>query len=396
MTRFVGTTSRGLRAPIIREGDDLKKIVVDTLLGAIDAGEFEIGTKDVLAVTESIVARAQANYATTADIAQDVKNKLGGETVGVVFPILSRNRFAICLRGIAKGAKKIVLMLSYPSDEVGNHILDIDKLDEKGINPYSDVLTQAEFEGLFGKSCHTFTAVDYVNYYRGIIEEEGAEAEIIFSNNPRTIVKYTDKVLCCDIHTRARTKRLIKEAGATVVLGMDDIMTESVNGSGYNPDYGLLGSNKATEDKVKLFPVNCQEFVDGVQTEIKARTGKTVEVMVYGDGAFKDPVGKIWELADPVVSPGYTRGLEGQPNELKLKYLADNDFADLNGDELKAAIEDAIKTKDANLVGQMVTEGTTPRRLTDLLGSLCDLTSGSGDKGTPIIYIQGYFDNYTH
>lgn len=396
MTRFVGTTSRGLRAPIIREGDDLKKIVVDTLLGAVDAGEFEIGTKDVLAVTESIVARAQANYATTEDIAQDVKAKLGGETVGVVFPILSRNRFAICLRGIAKGAKKIVLMLSYPSDEVGNHILDIDKLDEKGINPYSDVLTQAEFEGLFGKSCHTFTAVDYVNYYKGLIEEEGAEAEIIFSNNPRTIVEYTDKVLCCDIHTRARTKRLIKEAGATVVLGMDDIMTESVNGSGYNSDYGLLGSNKATEDKVKLFPVNCQEFVDGVQAEIKERTGKTVEVMVYGDGAFKDPVGKIWELADPVVSPGYTKGLEGQPNELKLKYLADNDFADLNGDELKAAIEDAIKTKDANLVGQMVTEGTTPRRLTDLLGSLCDLTSGSGDKGTPIIYIQGYFDNYTH
>ena len=396
MTRFVGTTSRGLRAPIIREGDDLKKIVVDTLLGAVDAGEFEIGTKDVLAVTESIVARAQANYATTADIAQDVKAKLGGETVGVVFPILSRNRFAICLRGIAKGAKKIVLMLSYPSDEVGNHILDIDKLDEKGINPYSDVLTQAEFEGLFGKSCHTFTAVDYVNYYKGLIEEEGAEAEIIFSNNPRTIVEYTDKVLCCDIHTRARTKRLVKEAGASVVLGMDDILTESVNGSGYNSDYGLLGSNKATEDKVKLFPVNCKEFVDGVQDEIKARTGKTVEVMVYGDGAFKDPVGKIWELADPVVSPGYTKGLEGQPNELKLKYLADNDFAELNGDELKTAIEDAIKTKDANLVGQMVTEGTTPRRLTDLLGSLCDLTSGSGDKGTPIIYIQGYFDNYTH
>ncbi len=396
MTRFVGTTSRGLRAPIIREGDDLKKIVVDTLLAAVDAGEFEIGTKDVLAVTESIVARAQANYASTADIAQDVKAKLGGETVGVVFPILSRNRFAICLRGIAKGAKKIVLMLSYPSDEVGNHLLDIDKLDEKGINPYSDVLTQDEFEKLFGKSCHTFTAVDYVNYYKSLIEEEGAEAEIVFSNNPRTIVKYADKVLCCDIHTRARTKRLIKEAGASVVLGMDDILTESVNGSGYNPDYGLLGSNKATEDKVKLFPVNCQEFVEGVQADIKDRTGKTVEVMVYGDGAFKDPVGKIWELADPVVSPGYTKGLEGQPNELKLKYLADNDFADLNGDELKAAIEDAIKTKDANLVGQMVTEGTTPRRLTDLLGSLCDLTSGSGDKGTPIIYIQGYFDNYTH
>ena len=395
MTRFVGTTSRGLRAPIIREGDDLKKIVVDTLLGAVDAGEFEIGTKDVLAVTESIVARAQANYATTEDIAQDVKAKLGGETVGVVFPILSRNRFAICLRGIAKGAKKIVLMLSYPSDEVGNHILDIDKLDEKGINPYSDVLTQTEFEGLFGKSCHTFTAVDYVNYYKGLIEEEGAEAEIIFSNNPRTVVEYTDKVLCCDIHTRARTKRLIKEAGATVVLGMDDIMTESVNGSGYNSDYGLLGSNKATEDKVKLFPVNCQEFVDGVQAEIKARTGKTVEVMVYGDGAFKDPVGKIWELADPVVSPAYTSGLEGQPNEVKLKYLADNDFADLSGDALKEAISDYIRHKDSDLTGQMVSQGTTPRRLTDLIGSLCDLTSGSGDKGTPIVLVQGYFDNYT-
>ena len=397
MTRFVGTTSRGLRAPIIREGDDLKKIVVDTLLGAVDAGEFEIGTKDVLAVTESIVARAQANYATTEDIAQDVKAKLGGETVGVVFPILSRNRFAICLRGIAKGAKKIVLMLSYPSDEVGNHILDIDKLDEKGINPYSDVLTQTEFEGLFGKSCHTFTAVDYVNYYKGLIEEEGAEAEIIFSNNPRTVVEYTDKVLCCDIHTRARTKRLIKEAGATVVLGMDDIMTESVNGSGYNSDYGLLGSNKATEDKVKLFPVNCQEFVDGVQAEIKARTGKTVEVMVYGDGAFKDPAGKIWELADPVVSPGYTAGLIGTPNELKLKYLADHDFGDLTGEALQKAVAEKIRQKDASvsLVGNMVSEGTTPRNLTDLIGSLCDLTSGSGDKGTPIIYIQGYFDNYT-
>ena len=395
MTRYVGTISRGLRAPIIREGDDLKKIVADTLINAVDAGEFEIGEKDVLAVTESIVARAQANYVTTEDIASDVKNKLGGETIGVIFPILSRNRFAICLRGFAKGAKKVVLMLSYPSDEVGNHLLDIDKLDEKGVNPYSDVLTQQEFEDLFGKSCHTFTAVDYVNYYKGLIEEEGAEAEIIFSNNPRTIVKYTDKVLCCDIHTRARTKRLVKEAGASVVLGMDDIMTEPVNGSGCNPQYGLLGSNKATEGKVKLFPTGCQEFVDSVQEEIKARTGKTVEVMIYGDGAFKDPVGKIWELADPVVSPGYTKGLEGQPNELKLKYLADNDFADLSGDELKAAIEDAIKTKDANLVGQMVTEGTTPRRLTDLLGSLCDLTSGSGDKGTPIIYIQGYFDNYT-
>ena len=396
MTRFVGTTSRGLRAPIIREGDDLRKIVVDTLLGAVDAGEFEIGTKDVLAVTESIVARAQANYATTEDIAQDVKAKLGGETVGVVFPILSRNRFAICLRGIAKGAKKIVLMLSYPSDEVGNHILDIDKLDEKGINPYSDVLTQTEFEGLFGKSCHTFTAVDYVNYYKGLIEEEGAEAEIIFSNNPRTIVEYTDKVLCCDIHTRARTKRLIKEAGATVVLGMDDIMTESVNGSGYNSDYGLLGSNKATEDKVKLFPVNCQKFVDGVQAEIKARTGKTVEVMVYGDGAFKDPVGKIWELADPCVSPAFTEGLNGTPNELKLKYLADNDFSTLSGEALRDAISARIREKKDNLTGDMTSQGTTPRRLTDLIGSLCDLTSGSGDKGTPVVLVQGYFDNYTN
>ena len=396
MTRFVGTTSRGLRAPIIREGDDLKKIVVDTLLGAVDAGEFEIGTKDVLAVTESIVARAQANYATTEDIAQDVKAKLGGETVGVVFPILSRNRFAICLRGIAKGAKKIVLMLSYPSDEVGNHILDIDKLDEKGINPYSDVLTQTEFEGLFGKSCHTFTAVDYVNYYKGLIEEEGAEAEIIFSNNPRTVVEYTDKVLCCDIHTRARTKRLIKEAGATVVLGMDDIMTESVNGSGYNAEYGLLGSNKATETTIKLFPKNAQEVAEKIQKEIIARTGVKVEAMVYGDGAFKDPVGKIWELADPVVGAGYTDGLNGLPNELKLKYLADNDFADLNGDALADAIKNAIKAKEANLKGQMASEGTTPRRLTDLIGSLCDLTSGSGDKGTPIVLVQNYFNNYAN
>lgn len=395
MERRIGTISRGLRAPIIKEGDDLKKIVVDTLMSCIDNGDFEIGKKDVLAVTESILARSQANYATTEQLAEDVKNKLGGETVGVVFPILSRNRFAICLRGIAKGAKKVVLMLSYPSDEVGNHLLDLDLLDEKGVDPYKDVLTQEEFENIFGKTRHTFTDMDYVNYYKELIEEEGAEAQIIFANNPRKIVDYTDKVICADIHTRFRTKRLIKEAGGKTVLGMDDLMTSSVNGSGYNPDYGILGSNKATEDSIKLFPINCQEFVDEIQEEIKKRTGKTIEVMVYGDGAFKDPVGKIWELADPVVSPGFTEGLTGQPNELKLKYLADNDFADLKGDELKAAIEEAIREKDEDLVGQMVTEGTTPRRLTDLLGSLCDLTSGSGDKGTPFIYIQGYFDNYT-
>lgn len=395
MERRIGTISRGLRAPIIKEGDDLKKIVVDTLMSCVDNGDFEIGKKDVLAVTESILARSQANYATTEQLAEDVKNKLGGETVGVVFPILSRNRFAICLRGIAKGAKKIVLMLSYPSDEVGNHLLDLDLLDEKGVDPYKDVLTQEEFENIFGKSRHTFTDMDYVNYYKELIEEEGAEAQIIFANNPRKIVDYTDKVICADIHTRFRTKRLIKEAGGKTVLGMDDLMTSSVNGSGYNPDYGILGSNKATEDSIKLFPINCQEFVDEIQEEIKKRTGKTIEVMVYGDGAFKDPVGKIWELADPVVSPGFTEGLMGQTNELKLKYLADNDFAELKGDELKAAIEEAIREKDEDLVGQMVTEGTTPRRLTDLLGSLCDLTSGSGDKGTPFIYIQGYFDNYT-
>lgn len=395
MERRIGTVSRGLRGPIIKEGDDLKKIVVDTLMECLKKGDFEIGSKDVLAITESILARAQANYATKDQLAEDVRNKLGGETIGVIFPILSRNRFAICLRGIARGAKKVVLMLSYPSDEVGNHLLDLDLLDAKGVNPYTDVLTQAEFEATFGKSRHTFTDMDYVNYYKDIIEEEGAEAEIIFANNPRKILDYTDKVLCADIHTRERTKRLVREAGGKVVLGMDDLLNAPVNGSGYNPEYGILGSNKATEDTIKLFPVNCREFAQSVQDEIRERTGKTVEVMVYGDGAFKDPVGKIWELADPVVSPGYTDGLIGQPNELKLKYLADNDFADLRGDELKAAIENAIKEKDDNLVGQMVTEGTTPRRLTDLLGSLCDLTSGSGDKGTPFIYIQGYFDNYT-
>lgn len=395
MERRIGTISRGLRAPIIKEGDDLKQIVVDTLLECVEKGDFEIGSKDVLAVTESILARSQANYATTDQLANDVRAKLGGETVGVVFPILSRNRFAICLRGIAKGAKKVVLMLSYPSDEVGNHLLDMDLLDAAGVDPYTDLLTQAEFEEKFGKSRHTFTGIDYVNYYKSLIEEEGAEAEIVFCNNPRRIVDFAKNVLCADIHTRARSKRLIKAAGADVVLGMDDLLTAPVDGSGCNPDYGILGSNKATETTIKLFPTGCQEFVDAVQAEIKSRTGKTVEVMVYGDGAFKDPVGKIWELADPVVSPGYTSGLIGQPNELKLKYLADNDFADLRGDALKNAIEAAIKTKDADLTGQMATEGTTPRRLTDLLGSLCDLTSGSGDKGTPFIYIQGYFDNYT-
>lgn len=395
MQRRIGTVSMGLRAPIIKEGDDLRKIVVETYMSCLNGGDFEIGKKDVLAVTESILARSQNNYATTEQLAADVRAKLGGETVGVVFPILSRNRFAICLRGIAKGSKKVVLMLSYPSDEVGNHILDIDLLDEKGVDPYKDVLTQDEFEKLFGKSKHTFTDIDYVSYYKELIESEGAEAEIIFANNPRRILDYTKNIICADIHTRARTKRLIKAAGGETVLGLDDFLTSSVDGSGYNPNYGLLGSNKATEDSIKLFPVNCQAFVEGVQADIRELTGKTIEVMIYGDGAFKDPVGKIWELADPVVSPGYTSGLNGQPNELKLKYLADNQFAGLRGDELKDAMIKAIREKDADLRGQMATEGTTPRQLTDLLGSLCDLTSGSGDKGTPFIYIQGYFDNYT-
>lgn len=395
MERIIGTVSRGLRAPIIREGDDLSQIVVDTVMEAVNAGEFTVQDRDILAVTESILARSQANYASKDQIAADVRKKLGGETIGVIFPILSRNRFAICLRGIARGAKKVILMLSYPADEVGNHLVDIDLLDEKGINPYTDVLTQEEFESLFGKSKHTFTGMDYVNYYKGLIEEEGAEAEIIFSNNPRTILNYTGNVLTCDIHTRVRTKRLLKAAGADIVLGLDDILTESIDGSGYNDQYGLLGSNKATEDTVKLFPIHCQEFVERLQKKINILTGKTVEVMVYGDGAFKDPVGKIWELADPVVSPGYTKGLDGTPNEVKLKYLADNDFADLQGDELKKAISKYIAEKDEQLGGSMVAQGTTLRRLTDLIGSLCDLTSGSGDKGTPFIYIQGYFDNYT-
>ena len=395
MERKVGTVSRGLRAPIIKEGEDLSQIVIDTVLDAANSGEFTIQDRDVLAVTESILARSQANYATKEQIAADVKAKLGGETIGVIFPILSRNRFAICLRGIAKGAKKVILMLSYPADEVGNHLVDLDLLDAKNINPYSDVLSQETFEELFGKSNHTFTGMDYVNYYKGIIEEEGAEAEVIFSNNPRTILNYTKRVLTCDIHTRVRTKRLLKEAGAEIVCGMDDILTASVDGSGYNDKYGLLGSNKSTEDSIKLFPIHCQEFVDGIQKKINILTGKTIEVMVYGDGAFKDPVGKIWELADPVVSPGYTKGLEGTPNEVKLKDRADNEFADLKGEELQAAISEYIKHKDEELGDSMVAQGTTPRRLTDLIGSLCDLTSGSGDKGTPFIYIQGYFDNYT-
>lgn len=395
MERKVGTVSRGLRAPIIKEGEDLSQIVIDTVMDAANSGEFTIQDRDILAVTESILARSQANYATKEQIAADVKAKLGGETIGVIFPILSRNRFAICLRGIAKGAKKVVLMLSYPADEVGNHLVDLDLLDAKGINPYSDVLSQEKFEELFGKSNHTFTGMDYVNYYKGIIEEEGAEAEVIFSNNPRTILDYTKKVLTCDIHTRVRTKRLLKEGGAEIVCGMDDMLTASVDGSGYNDKYGLLGSNKSTENSIKLFPIHCQEFVDGIQKKINILTGKTIEVMVYGDGAFKDPVGKIWELADPVVSPGYTKGLEGTPNEVKLKYLADNEFANLKGEELQAAISEYIKHKDEELGDSMVAQGTTPRRLTDLIGSLCDLTSGSGDKGTPFIYIQGYFDNYT-
>ena len=394
MERLVGTVSRGLRPPIIRQGDDLEKIVVETVLNANKAGEFEIRDKDVLAITEAVVARAQGNYASIDQIASDVKNKLGGETIGVIFPILSRNRFAICLKGIAKGAKKVVLMLSYPSDEVGNGLVDMDLLDEKNVNPYSDVLTLKEFEKLFGKPKHPFTGMDYVGYYKDLIEGVGTQVEIIFANNPKAILKYTDRVLTCDIHTRARSKRLLKEAGAKAVLGLDDIMTASVDGSGYNEKYGILGSNKATEDTVKLFPNDCTDFVNSIQKKILEETGKTIEVMVYGDGAFKDPAGKIWELADPVVSPGYTSGLEGTPNEVKIKYLADNDFAHLRGDELKAAISEYIKNKDADLKNSMAAQGTTPRRLTDLIGSLCDLTSGSGDKGTPIVYIQGYFDSY--
>ena len=397
MERMIGTVSRGVRAPIIREGDDIAQIVVDSVLKAAQ-GNFTIQDKDVVAVTEAVVARAQGNYASVDAIAKDVSGKFGDDTVGVLFPILSRNRFAICLRGIAKGAKKIVLMLSYPSDEVGNHLIDPDLLDEKGVNPWSDVLTEEQYRQLFGYPKHVFTGVDYVEYYKQLITESGAEVEVVFANNPKAILSYTKSVLSCDIHTRVRTKRLLKAAGAEKVYTLDDILTAPVDGSGYNDKYGLLGSNKATEDTVKLFPVNCQPVVDRIHQMLLEATGKNVEVMVYGDGAFKDPVGKIWELADPVVSPAYTPGLEGTPNEVKLKYLADNDFADLSGDALKEAISDYIRKKDekaASLVGTMVTQGTTPRRLTDLIGSLCDLTSGSGDKGTPIVYIQGYFDNYT-
>ncbi len=395
MERKVGTVSRGIRGPIIRQGDDLRDITVTSVLEAAESEGFSLRDRDVIAVTESIVARAQGNYASVNDIAADVKAKLGGETIGVIFPILSRNRFAICLKGIAMGAKKVVLMLSYPSDEVGNALLTFDQLDEAGINPYTDVLTLAKYRELFGENKHEFTGVDYVQYYSDIITEAGAEVEVIFANNAKAILNYADCIINCDIHTRVRTKRLLREGGAKVVCGLDDILTASVNGSGYNTKYGLLGSNKSTEDQIKLFPRECQDLVEGIQADILDKTGKHVEVMVYGDGAFKDPQGKIWELADPVVSPAFTSGLIGTPNELKLKYLADNDFANLSGAELKEAISKSIKEKDSNLVGNMASQGTTPRQLTDLIGSLCDLTSGSGDKGTPIILIQGYFDNFT-
>lgn len=396
MERLIGTVSRGIRAPIIREGDDLAEIVTRSVTEALESENIPVRDHDVIAVTEAVLGRAQGNYATVDEIAADVRAKFGGGTLGVIFPILSRNRFSILLRGIARGADKIVLMLSYPSDEVGNHLVDLDMLDEKGVDPWQDVLTEDRFRELFGRIPHHFTGVDYIEYYGQLIREAGAEAEIIFANNAVKVLPYAKKVLCCDIHTRARTKRLLKKAGAELVLGMDEILTAPVNpGSGYNPDYGLLGANKATEERVKLFPRDCDAFVQDVQRRMLAATGKQVEVMVYGDGAFKDPVGKIWELADPVVSPGYTAGLSGQPNELKLKYLADNQFADLAGEELKSAISESIRKKDANLVNNMLSQGTTPRQLTDLIGSLCDLTSGSGDKGTPIVYVQGYFDNYT-
>ncbi len=395
MERIVGTVVRGLRAPIINKGDNIADIVVDSVLKASEIEGFSINDKDVVTVTESVVARAQGNYASIDAIAKDVNSKFGDDTVGVIFPILSRNRFAICLRGIAKGAKKIVLMFSYPSDEVGNHLVDIDMLDEKGVNPWTDVLTEKQFRDHFGHNKHPFTGVDYIDYYKSLIEEYGTECEIIFSNNSKTILDYTKNVLTCDIHTRFRTKRILKANGGEKIYSLDDILSTSIDGSGYNENYGLLGSNKATEESVKLFPRNCQPVVDSIQAALKEKTGKTVEVMVYGDGAFKDPVGKIWELADPVVSPAYTKGLEGTPNEVKLKYLADNNFADLKGEELKKAISEYIKNKESDLVGAMESQGTTPRRLTDLIGSLSDLTSGSGDKGTPIIYIQGYFDNYT-
>ena len=395
MERKVGTISRGIRCPIIREGDNLVDITVSSVMEAAESENFSLRDRDVIALTESIVARAQGNYASVQDIADDIRTKLGGGTVGVIFPITSRNRFAIVLKGIAMGAQKVVLMLSYPSDEVGNALLTYDQLDEAGINPYSDVLSLEKYRELFGENKHEFTGVDYVEYYSDIITEAGAEVEIIFANQAKTILNYADCILTCDIHTRQRTKRILKENGAKVVCGLDDILTSPVNGSGYNSKYGLLGSNKSTEDQIKLFPNECQDLVEDIQSEIEKLTGKHVEVMVYGDGAFKDPQGKIWELADPVVSPAFTAGLHGTPNELKLKYLADNDFKNLSGTELKEAISKSIKEKQSDLVGNMASQGTTPRQLTDLLGSLCDLTSGSGDKGTPIILIQGYFDNYT-
>ena len=394
-TRLVGTVSRGIRCPIIRQGDDLAAIVADSVLAAAASEGFSLRDRDVISLTESIVARAQGTYASVDAIAEDVRTKLGGGTVGVMFPILSRNRFAICLKGIARGAKKIVLMLSYPSDEVGNHLVTLDQIDEAGVNPYSDILTLERYRELFGANVHEFTGVDYVQYYGDLIRAEGAEVEIVFANQPRAILNYADCILTCDIHTRARTKRILRENGAKIVCGLDDILTAPVDGSGYNERYGLLGSNKATEDSIKLFPRECKDLVLDIQSRILTATGKHVEVMVYGDGAFKDPQGKIWELADPVVSPAFTDGLIGTPTELKLKYLADNDFADLSGEELKAAIAESIRHKDDNLVGSMASQGTTPRQLTDLIGSLCDLTSGSGDKGTPVVLVQGYFDNYT-
>ena len=396
MERKVGTISRGIRCPIIRKGDNLVDITVNSVLEACESENFSLRDRDVISLTESIVARSQGNYASIDDIANDVKNKLGGETIGVIFPILSRNRFAICLKGIAKGAKKVVLMLSYPSDEVGNALLSYDQIDNANVNPYSDVLSLEKYRELFGYTKHEFTGIDYVEYYKDLIESCGAEAEIIFANQAKTILKYTDCVLTCDIHTRNRTKRILKENGAKIVCGLDDILTESINGSGYNSKYGLLGSNKSTETTIKLFPKECKDLVLAIQSQILEKTGKHVEVMVYGDGAFKDPQGKIWELADPVVSPAFTDGLIGTPNELKLKYLADNDYKELSGQALKDAISNSIKAKQKNLVGNMASQGTTPRQLTDLIGSLCDLTSGSGDKGTPIILVQGYFDNYTN
>ena len=395
MARLVGTISRGIRAPIIRQGDDIVEIVVSSVLAAANTEQFELRDRDVVAVTEAVVARAQGNYVTVDQIAADVRSKFGEGTLGVIFPILSRNRFAVCLKGIARGVGQLVLMLSYPSDEVGNSLVDLDQVDESGVNPWTDVLTEERYRELFGYRKHLFTGVDYVEYYKELIANEGCEVEIVFANDCRAILDYAKRVLCCDIHTRVRTQRLLAAAGAEIALGLDAILNSPVNGSGYNESYGLLGSNKATEESVKLFPRDCGQVVGDIQQELLERTGKLVEVMIYGDGAYKDPVGKIWELADPVVSPGYTPGLEGQPNEVKLKYLADNEFAHLSGDELKDAISHSIRNKGENLVGHMVAEGTTPRNLTDLIGSLADLTSGSGDKGTPIVLVQGYFDNYT-